>query len=196
MNQQINLYQPIFRRQKKVFSAITMVQICAFFLVVFTALYLYGQIKSQPLKDQLTRLNQDILVLNQHLARLEAQQPVEAKSKLLENEIARLSNELSKRKQVQDLLSTETMGNTKGFSGYLEAFARQHVQGNWLTKITIAKGGKNLRLEGKTLSSELVPVYMDKLSRETLLNGTSFNVMELIRPVEPSNYLDFFISTN
>jgi len=93
-------------------------------------------------------------------------------------------------------LSSRSIGNADGMSGYLEAFARQHVQGMWLTKIAVANGGKRLDLNGKTLSSELVPAYMEKLAGESLLNGMSFNVMELTRPLEPSNQLEFYISTN
>jgi len=196
VNQQINLYHPIFRRQKKVFSALAMLQICAFFFVVFISLYLYGQIKLQPLKEQVVRLEQDVRTLGTQLAKLESQGSGEAGSRLLENEIARLDNELVKRKQVQNVLSSQSIGNADGMSGYLEAFARQHVQGMWLTRIAVANGGKRLDLNGKTLSSELVPAYMEKLAGERLLNGMSFDVMELIRPVERSNQLEFYISTN
>lgn len=195
MKQQINLYQPIFRRQKKVFSALAMLQVCAFMLMVFTTIYFYGQFKLQPLQDQLVRLNQDMALLNSQLSKLESRQQVDSKNRLLENEIARLSVELTKRRQVQSILSTRELGNTKGLSGYLEAFARQHVQGIWLTRINIANGGRNLGFHGKTRSSELVPVYIARLSGEELLNGMSFNVMELVKPAEPSNHLDFYVST-
>jgi hypothetical protein len=196
VNQQINLYQPIFRRQKKVFSAVTMLQVSALLLAVLGSLYFYGEMKLQALQAQLVRLNTDLVTLNVQLGRLEAQLSGESKSKLLENEIARLSNELTKRMQVQELLTTRTAGNTEGLSAYLEAFARQHVQGIWLTRFTIANGGKSLGLSGKTLASELVPVYIEKLSGESLLQGTAFNVMELTRPVEPPGQLDFLVSTN
>jgi hypothetical protein len=196
VTQQINLYQPIFRRQKKVFSAVTMLQVSALFLVVLFSLFLYGQMKLQPLKQQLDRINTDTASLNLQLAKLEAQLPGASKSKLLENEIAKLSGELAKRKQIQELLTSRTAGNNEGLSAYLEAFARQHVQGIWLTRFTIANGGKSLGLQGKTLSSELVPVYIEKLAAEALLKGTSFNVMELVRTMEPSSQLDFRVSTN
>lgn len=196
MNQQINLYQPIFRRQKKVFSALAMLQICAFFFVVFISLYLYGQITLQPLQEQTARLEQDLRTMGTQLAKLESQRPPESGSRLLENEIARLSNELAKRNQVQNVLSSEAIGNADGMSGYLEALARQHVQGMWLTRIVVANGGKHLGLHGKTLSSELVPRYMEKLASEGLLNGMSFNTLELTRPAQPSSQLDFYINTN
>ncbi len=196
MNQQINLYQPIFRRQKKVFSAVAMLQICALFLVVFAAIYLYGHTKLEPLREQYDRMGVDLVSLNTQIAKLENQQATESNSKLLENEIVRLTNELQKRQEIQGMLSTQTLGNTQGLSAYMTAFARQHVQGMWLTKITVANGGKNLGLQGKTQSSELLPVYLGKLAGEEVLNGISFNIMQLSRPDEPTNALEFNVSTN
>lgn len=174
----------------------TMLQICLFFMVVFVSLYLYGQMRMQPLEEQMDKLNQDIARMNAQLGRVEANVAGTSNSKLLENEIARLGNELEKRRQIQTLLSSRQIGNTEGLSVYLESFARQHVQGIWLTSFTIGNGGKALGLKGKTLSSELVPVYITRLANEQVLRGTSFNVMELVQPTEPAGQMDFYVSTN
>lgn len=172
-----------------------MLQISFLFIVVFVALYVYGQITLQPVRAQLEKLDQDLVALNSRVAQMEKETPATG-SRLLENEIARLSAELARRKQIQSMLASRTLGNTEGLSIYLEAFARQHVQGTWLTKIKVADGGAVINLNGKTLSSELVPIYINRLAAESPLNGMAFNVMELIRPVEPSSHLDFYVSTN
>lgn len=195
MNQQINLYQPIFRRQKKVFSAIAMLQVCGIFMVVFASIYLYGQAKLQPLQEQSTQVRADIAKMNAQLSKMENTATAESPSKLLENEIARLSADLQKRQQIKDMLESQTLGNTAGLSSYMTAFARQHVQGMWLTKITVSNGGRNLGLQGKTLTSELLPQYLTRLAGEDVLNGLSFNVLNLSRPVDPANPLEFSIST-
>ena len=57
MKQQVNLYQPIFRQQEKVFSAITMLQITAFFVVVLGAIYAYTTMQLQPFSDELEKAN-------------------------------------------------------------------------------------------------------------------------------------------
>lgn len=196
MKQQINLYQPIFRRQKKIFSAVTMLQISGLFLVVFVSISIYGQVKLQPLHEQYDKMHTDIIQLNSQLTRLEERQGRDSNSKLLENEIARLSRELAKRREIQDLLSTSALGNSAGLSAYMESLARQHVQGLWLTKISVANGGKILALQGRTQASELVPAYLERLAVEPAMNGMSFNMMELMRPIEPDNTLEFKLSTN
>ena len=43
MTQQVNLYQPIFRKQRKVFSAVTIAQAAAVFIVGLLLIYGYGR---------------------------------------------------------------------------------------------------------------------------------------------------------
>jgi Tfp pilus assembly protein PilN len=198
MIQQINLYQPMFRKQKKVFSAVTMLQICLFFIVVFAGLYAYELYRVEPFRAQVKRLDNDLRQLTSQIENLKKQQPAKAKNELLQKEIARVSKELEQRKRIQQILGTRQFGNDKGFSAYLEALARQHVNGAWLTRVSIRNGGVSLGLEGKTLASEYVPVYLQKLSMEQALAGSSFNSMELQRPkeAEETGQIIFKLSTN
>ena len=67
MKQEINLFQPIFRRQKKVFSAVTMLQVVALFVVVLTAIYAANLYHLRPFDADLARTNQDIARLKAEL---------------------------------------------------------------------------------------------------------------------------------
>lgn len=196
MNQQINLYQPMFRKQEKVFSAVTILQACGVFFLIFTLIYGYGQYQLWPVEKELEFLKKDILTLTDKTEKLEKQFAPKGKSQLLESEIARLNEELSNRKKIQKILQQQSYSGAGGFSGYLEAFARRHVQGTWLTKVNISNGGQYLGLRGKTLSSELVPVYINQLANEELLSGRSFNVMEMSRSEKDKDELNFYVGTN
>ena len=198
MKQQINLYQPMFRKQKIVFSAMTMLQVGIFFLLVFSSLYAYQKIQIKPYQQQLTNIDKELVQLGNQVTALESTQKSRSKSKLLENEIVKLSKDLEQRERISNVLSSRTFGNSSGFSSYLEAFARGHVTGTWLTDINISHGGASLGLKGKTLSSVLVPVYIQKLAAEESLQGSYFNVMELARieKEEGESELSFNISTN
>ncbi len=198
MMQQINLYQPMFRKQKIVFSAVTMLQVGIFFLVIFTGLYAYQSISLKPYEKQLSNINSELEQLKTQLLTLERAQSTQGKNKLLEKEIAKLSKELEKRERISRVLLNKSFGNSSGFSTYLEAFAKGHVQGTWLTDVEIKQGGTALGLKGKTLSSELVPIYIQKLAEEASLEGSAFNVMELARVEtdEGDTELNFLLSTN
>lgn len=198
MNQQINLYQDMFRKQKILFSAVTMLQVGLFFLLVLSCAYAYQNSELKPLQKQLASINSELIQLASQLAVMESSQNKQSKSKLLENEIEKLSVQLSQRERISNVLSSRSFGNSSGFSSYLEAFARGHVEGTWLTHISIKAGGTLLGLEGKTLSSELVPVYIQHLAEEKSLSGSSFNVMEIARieTDEGKSEINFLISTN
>jgi len=198
MNQEINLYQPMFRKQKIVFSAVTMLQVGLFFLLIFSSLYIYQKSRLNPYQQQLLIIDRELVQLGEQVTALESSQNSQSKSKLLENEIAKLTKELEQRERISNVLSNRSFGNTSGFSSYLEAFARGHIQGTWLTNVNISQGGSSLGLKGKTLSSELVPVYLQKLAKEESLNGSAFNVMELARIEleEGNSEINFLLSTN
>ncbi len=198
MMQQINLYQPMFRKQKVVFSALTMLQVSIFFLLIFSSLYAFQVTKIKPYKTKVVEIDAELLQLSAQVTAFESSQKNKGKSKLLENEIEKLSKELEKRERIAKILSSRTFGNTAGFSSYLESFARGHVEGTWLTDVDIGQGGASLGLKGKTLSSELVPVYIQNLAEEKSLQGSSFNVMELARvdKDEEESEISFLISTN
>ena len=197
MHQQINLYQPVFRKQKVPFSAMTMLQVGVFFLIVFAALYAYEANQIKPYKKRLAAMDNELAQLSAQAAAFNSSKK-QSKSKLLEREIAKLSKELEQRERISKILSNRSFGNSQGFSSYLEAFARGHVEGTWLTSVNIKQGGAALGLKGKTLSSELVPVYIQKLAEEKSLDGSAFNVMELARveTEEGNSELNFSISTN
>ena len=184
MQQQVNLYQPMFRKQKVVFSAVTMLQISVLFLVLFSGIYAYQVYQLKPYQAQLDNIDKELAQLSQQVAVFENKFKTKDKSKLLESEIKKLEAQLVQKEQISNVLGKRSFGNSQGFSAYLEAFARQHVEGTWLTRINVLAGGSRLNLNGKTLSSELVPGYIQKLSNEQRLKGATFNVMEIARVVK------------
>ncbi|MCS3904475.1 uncharacterized small protein (DUF1192 family) [Methylohalomonas lacus] len=195
MNQQINLYQPMFRRQEKVFSAVTMVQIVGVILLVLTAFYAYSWWSLQPFEQELAKVKQEQNRLQKELVRLEAQAPDQSKSQLLEDEIERLNREVEQKQRVAELISGKSLGNRDGFAPLLEGLARQHMSGLWLTHVSLEHGGKRLSLSGKAISSELIPQYIQQLSREKVFAGLGFNVLEIKRSDSEPGVVEFDLAT-
>ena len=184
MIQQINLYQPMFRRQKKLFSAVTMLQILAFFVVILAGVYGYMASGLQPFRTELQKTDAEFEKLTKQIEVYRASFPEEAKGKLLETEIARLTKELDERRKLKQALETGTFGNVQGFSGLFEALAKGHVDGAWLTGIRIGNGGRQISLSGKAVDPELVPAYIRRLSETAVFQKRAFNVLELVRSEE------------
>jgi hypothetical protein len=182
VSQQINLFNPIFLKQKKYFSAITMAQ--ALGLLLLGSLLLTGFTSyqvSNRVKEAAATSAQLALAQGQ-LARVTADYAPRAKSKLLDDDIQKNETEVKSLQQVFDILKTGDFGNTKGYAEYMRAFSRQIVSGLWLTGFSIHGAGNEIGLQGRALRPELVPAYIGRLKHETVMQGKSFATLEMQVP--------------
>lgn len=186
MNQQINLYQPLFRRQKKVFAFRTLVQITVIAVLGMLLMTAYGHWQTRLLDRQLAQLQSQEQTAVARLADLGRQHP---NASAQQTELARLRAALNAKQQILDRLANESVGNTAGFSAQLTGFARQTLDGLWLTDIELAAGGQELRLAGNTNAPELMPRYLQKLASEESLTGLRFREVRLSRPEEGRHIL-------
>lgn len=187
MSQQINLFNPIFRKQKKYFSSVTMVQ--ALGVIYLACLLLAGDamIRARKLQVQADATNALLLARQQKLADYKVQYAPRQRSTTLPAEIAAAQMELTMLTSAAATLQRGGFGDTRGFSGYFRALARQSVNGLWLTEITIGAGGDHLGVRGRTLEADLVPAYIRRLSAEPVMQGKSFASLEIERPGAPGS---------
>ena len=195
MKQQVNLYQPMFRKQQKVFSALTMLQITGFFIVVLSAIYGYSGYRLRPFSVELDKTNAQLTKLSQQIEVVSKRFNARGKNKLMESEISRLTTRLDNMKKIKNALSEGSFGNASGFSTLFEALARNHVDGAWLTDITISDGGAKLTLSGKSIDPELVPIYIKRLADAPAFKNQRFNILDLERITGANDLIGFNISS-
>ena len=195
MNQQINLYQPIFRKQKKVFTAVAMLQVSLVAIALFILAGGYSYIQLNKLQRQAHIASENLTRVQRQFNNLVEQTGKGAAAKLLSAEVNRLNNEIEQKKAIVELLARGLNLNRTGFSKQFEALARQHVNGTWLTGIDIEQGGASLNLKGITYSAELVPVYLQRLLQEKVFSGTKFNVLGMERSSKSPEKISFQVST-
>lgn len=197
MKQEINLYQPILRQRKKVFSARALLQASAVVVVGLLSLYGYGLWQIQSLQGELAGLQGQRDVASMRLVQLSDELlPNRKKSRLIEGEVARLSRELEERHEVQALLTSGAYGNQGGFSEYLAGLARQRVDGLWLTGVEISEGRKDVEISGSALSPELLPMFVQRLADESAFEGTRFETVRMVRPEVDVSRVDFELRTS
>ena len=182
MSQQINLFSPIFLRQKKHFSAVTMLQSLG--LIVAGSVLFYGYLvyRSSALTVQAAETDKKLASEQARLVKLTGEFSPKQKSAQLEAEIKQAEAQLKARQEVMDTLKTGALGTTDGYSGYMRAFARQSVNGLWLTGFDITGAGNEMAIIGRTLRPELVPVYVQRLSREPVMKGRQFAFLQISLP--------------
>ncbi|MHB8455920.1 MAG: PilN domain-containing protein [Acidiferrobacterales bacterium] len=202
MNQQVNLYHPVFRRQEKKFSARAMMQAGAVVLVGISLLYAYSWWRVATMHAQARDIDQQQVAAVKRLADISSKFPPQTPDPVLAAEVQRLKQRIASSTRAYEILKHDTFGSTSGYSHYLIALARQQVPGLWLTGFSISGAGEIITLEGRSRLPDLVPRYLQKLSAETVLAGTNFQVFRLDRPERDSKkgslqpYFEFVIKTS
>lgn len=182
MSQQINLFNPILLREKKYFSALTMVQALGLILIGSLLVVLYVNYRSSGLRVEADKTSVQLGVALAQQARINAEFGARAPNAALAAELQKTDVEVKALQQVFDLLRTGEIGNTKGYSDYLQAFSRQITDGLWLTGLTIQGAGNDIALQGRALQPDLVPAYIGRLTREPVMQGKSFSTLAILQP--------------
>ena len=182
MSQQINLFNPIFLEQKKVFGAVPMAE--ALGIVVAGALLLTwfaGQRVDEL--DKTAATGKAVLATREkRLAEANVQFAPRQKTPALAAELANAEAELRSLHQVESVLRGGALGNTAGYSEYFRAFSRQNVSGLWLTGVSIVGAGNELGVQGRALQPTLIPAYIARLKSERIMSGKSFASLDISRP--------------
>jgi hypothetical protein len=200
MSQQINLYNPLFLKQEKHFSARTLAQALAVVVLGIAVVSVSGWIQARSAERLADQYRDQVARQRDQLVKLGVQLPGPGRGKALEAELARLEGEVKLRQATLEALGTGELGNTVGFSEFLAALGRQSMGGVWLTRIEIADAGNDLRVEGRALRAELVPAYLAALSREPMMRGRRVTEMKLAAASEkaggnePDRFVEFSIA--
>ncbi len=205
MSQQINLFNPAFRRQRLTVSIMTAVYCVAATLAMLMVFQAYFHLQSKGLKEELQssqKLAQEQRAYIDRVKGAGTRKP----SATLDADIARIEAELKQARESVEALKGGAIGNQQGFAEYLRAFSRQSLSGLWLTGFTIEGGG--ISIQGRVIHAELVPNYIQRLNHEQVLQGRTFSSLSLSLPKAepaaaekgkeqpvPPRYLDFSLTT-
>ena len=179
MAQQINLFNPIFLRQKRHFSALAMVQ--AFALVGFGVLAIYAYEVRQI--GVLTRVaagtDQQVDAQRDQLTRFAKEFSTIGANRVLGEELSAAETRLAERQALLEDVKTGAGGDAQGYSRFLTALARETMGGVWITGLDIGGTSGALVIKGRALESALVPAYIRALNREEPLAGRRVSELRL-----------------
>ena len=191
--QQINLYQPIFRRQQHVFSAVAMVKVVGVVAVALALVYFYGVWQVLGLEAEVVILEGREKAYAAQLARLDPTETIQRRQRM-EDELKQLNETLLQQQRLVEILREQPLGSTGGFSTQLAALARGHHDGLWLTRMVFSGGTGEMQLSGVSMRPETIPEYLRRLGDEEALQGQRFDTFEIDRP-EGSTQVNFRVSS-
>ncbi|KQQ86417.1 PilN domain-containing protein [Massilia sp. Leaf139] len=196
MSQQINLFNPVFLQQKKIFSARTMGSALLVLVLGVAALQFYGNMRVQALQRE---ADAGAAQLTQKQARLESvskEFTPRQKSAAADAELLEAERQLAALRDVSGVLSRGELGNTQGYAEYFRALARQHADGLWLTGVSITGAGLDIAVRGRALDPQRVPGYLNRLTVEPIMRGKAFGSLQISQGAAasqgaPAPYVEF-----
>ena len=179
MSQHINLYNPLFLKKEKHFSARTMVQALGVVALAMATVFAFAWFQTRGAERLAAQYREQLAREQSQLTALVGQASGATRSKALEAEVAQLEAEIKVRRATLEALSTGELGNTAGFSEFFAALGRQAMAGVWLTRIRVDDAGNGLAVEGRAVRPELLPAYLRGLSREPMMQGRRVTEMKV-----------------
>lgn len=185
MSQQINLFNPQFAVKRTEFSGKTMLKGLGLVMVGCVLLTAFLYYRVDVLKESVSTAQARLMKAGGELQQIRAQHAPKTKSQELEAQVQQTEQEMQALARVLDILNKGNIGNTDGYSAYLQALARQSMEGIWLTGFNIVGAGNKVVLEGKAIMPDLLPLYINRLKNEPVFQGKSFGTLEIATSAMP-----------
>ena len=203
MPQQINLFNSAFLDRRGRLTLKTAVMGWLAVALLSVAFAGYAAMRTRYLTQQDRDLAAKVTAAQVEMQRLAGQVGGRKQDQQIVAEIKALESEIKGRDEVMTVLKGGTLGDTRGFSEHLRAFARQSFEGVWLTGLHIAGSGHDVALEGRALRAEQVPGYLRRLNSESVMQGHPFSELLMQVPVpDPDDrnggrppYIEFRLAT-
>ena len=191
MHQQINLFQPVFRKQQKVFSARTLAQIAAAVLVLLLAILGHARWSLASMGRSAEALQQQHEHIRKQIEALEAayQTP---DTRTLDAEIEQLMADIDQRNSLLVQFDQQIIQHRNGFAAQFSALAEGHMAGLWLEGITV-EGDGLIELRGISLDAKLVPAYLQQLQKRQGLSTTPFETVSMQRMSADKPQIQFML---
>lgn len=180
MSQYINLFGPAFRKPRLLLSLNRAVMLVGLVAAAMIGLQFYHQHQVNGLQAELVSAQGLLKAQSAYTDRLKGETAQKGNAGLTA-EVGRLEMELKSARDAMSVLEGGAMGNRNGFAKYLQAFSRQALDGLWLTGFTVGGTGE-VAIQGRVISADLLPEYIQKMNKEPALQGRAFSALEMRRP--------------
>lgn len=196
MNQQINLYQPIFRKQQIVFSAQTILWLAIGFLVLLLFWsFLVSQRVARLEAEYDRQVSAEQRAIGQ-LGDLQRTMPASEPSPALVQHVEQLELQRANLHESIDALDRQLPAAEIRLGDRLDAIARQVPEGLWLTRLELGDSGEHFKVHGRALAARLVPAYLDALSDEPLLAGMGLRRIQVTAADDDIPGVIFIVSSS
>ena len=184
MSQQINLLLPALRPRFDWLGLPVVAGAALVGLALISLMAILGQTRAVSLraaeaeiKSQLTAAQQQVQALGQSLAARQGDTS-------LDRQISAARLALTQRQEVLAVIAQGDVTQGSAYSGLLQGFSRQTVNGVWLVGFGFAD--KEIEIRGRLLDPALLPTYINRLNNEPAFAGRRFAALDM-KSVDPAD---------
>lgn len=182
MSQQINLFNPRFRHEKRYLTAPALALMAGVALFGALAFAVAARGRAEAAEAEAAEVKaalQEAETRKQTTLTALVQRPKDAS---VGEQLARAEAEHRALQGVAAILEQNRVGDPRGYATYFQALARSRVPGVWLTGVDISGTAADIGLRGRALRAELLPGYLNGLAREPVLQGKAFGSVAIAQP--------------
>jgi hypothetical protein len=177
--QNINLYLPEFRRKKHWLDARRVLALAGASIAVLALVSGVEYWQLSQLRAERALADAQLQQAQAATAAVVEEFGVQTEDLSLLDDIRKLEAALQSKQTLLQFLQGRELGNTGGFSEHLADLSRYHIPGLSLKQITLENGGRSVRLAGQVAKADLVPLYLQNLSKGETYAGTDFERLQI-----------------
>ncbi len=181
LEQQVNLHQPIFGAQRRLFSARAMAVAILVFAVALAGMAAFAGARARRVERSLEALQRQQDNALELAGRASASVRPGRSLAQLDAEAKMLSAQIDARERAIGSIRNGDPGIHAGFAARMRALAARGVEGLWLTRLAMGAGPGELALRGATTDSSLVPSFIGGLAGESALAGVRLDRLDIRR---------------
>ena len=191
MQQQINLLNAFAPPLKPILPASMLFKLLAVLIVILAGIQINGLLE----KNKLDKKHDALLAVQElrgsELAQLSNQLPESVFSEEDKSEVDKLTKDIVSKTGLLEIISQPN----RKFSDYMQALATKVTPGIWLKDIIIDQADDNIALLGRTLNSNLVPLFLADLVTTQAFSDVEFKQLKLAKPALAGKHMAFALRT-
>ncbi|MDO9392389.1 MAG: PilN domain-containing protein [Methylotenera sp.] len=187
MSQQINLINPSLIKQKDFLNSNNIAITLGLLSVLMLGYYSYAQKQLSLLTTQRSQIAEELTATQATLQQTVLLHTPHDMNKALLDQITQLEHKEAMQQQILQTVKQSSATPEKGYAALMRAFAKQSVDGLWLTSFSVDSRSEQLNINGRTLQGDLVPEYISRLGNEPALKGKLFAALNMSLPKTESS---------
>ena len=187
MSQQINLINTALIKQKNYLTPATIGLAYLGMCACMVGWYVFSMQQVTTLTVQRDKATTELTQLQASLTQATAARAPRASNPVLIEMLKKLEDQQQMQAKVLNIVEQSKAKSGAGLADTMRGFAKQALEGVWLTGFSVDTQGHAMTLRGRSARADLLPIYIDQLGQAAVFTGQSFGGLQIKRPeVKPT----------